>query len=228
MKILCPKHADTTPSMHVYNTHGYCFVCKALIPIDRLELDEELKVTKKEPENVLDTYRYIRNCEIRNIRGLQLHADDEGYYITWPSMAFYKKRLFRGDLRYLGPRGVRAPLLTYQTRESSTLVLVEGELNLFSLSACYSDPKVVLASPGSANELMRHLSIYLTYKTIYIIVDKDAAGVLNGLDLKTELLKHKKIVHLVALERDFNDILQSDGINGIKEVCKKEGINLDL
>lgn len=229
MKILCPKHADTTPSMHVYETHGYCFVCKALIPVDRLELDkEQLKTTKRGPEDVTETYRYIRNLEIRNIRGLQLHTDAEGYYITWPSMDFYKKRLFGEGIRYLGPRGHRAPLLTYQVCPSSILILVEGELNLYSLAATYSDSKVVMTSPGSANELMRHLSIYLTYKTIYIIVDKDAPGVLNGLKLKKELLRHKKQVHLIALERDFNDILQTDGTDGIKRVLKKEAPDLAM
>lgn len=220
-KIHCPKHKDDNPSMHIYKTHGFCFTCKALIPIDRLDVDRE-QLIKKEPENVTETYRYIRSCEIRNIRGLQLHADNEGYYIVWPGMAFYKKRFFRGDIRYLGPRGTRAPLLTYKTRDSSTLVLVEGELNLYSLSAAYSDPKGVLASPGSANELMRHLSIYLTYKTIYIIVDKDAAGVIAGIRLKMSLLKNKKEVYLIALERDFNDILQSDGVEGVKKWCEKE------
>lgn len=229
MKIHClnPAHTDDTPSMEIYSNGGHCFVCGYNSSLEEVTnevpIEEFEKIKKKEPENIEDKIRDIQSLTKRNIRGLNFHTDNFGYYLVWPDKTYYKKRLFSGTPRYIGPSGHRSPLLRLGS-DSKVLAIVEGEINALSLQEALKDYRVTIVSPGSANELLRHMNEYLTIGAILAIVfvDRDPAGVVNGLELKRELLKHGKRVVLVALERDFNQILQEDGIKAVQEIFKKE------
>lgn len=231
MKILCPNHNDKTPSLHVYPEFAFCFVCGYRCPSDKVATKEELETVKREPTDIGGMIEYINNLPRGEIRGLQLHFDSNGYFIVWPDISFYKKRLTNGDARYVGPRGFRAPLFKIPGTSLQNLIVVEGELNALSLAEGYNyinsgvTNGVTIVSPGSANEMLRHLNTYLTYDKVIAIVDKDIPGVVNGLKLKDEFIKRNKRIQLVTCEKDINQILQEEGKEGVAKWAKE---NLDL
>lgn len=213
-KIKCPnpKHNDENPSAHIYEDGIYCFSCGYY---EKGEYEAE----RKQPEELLGKVEYIKSLSIHRIRGLDLPADDYGYYILWPDSNFYKLRTFNGT-RYLAPKGHQQPLLLLEGKNKD-LVIVEGELNAMSLKKVF--PDLTVCSPGSATQLSVHYSKYLnlTNNNVIVIVDKDPAGVSAGISLKKELLKKRKKVRLIACERDLNEILQKDGEEGIKTWAKE-------
>lgn len=219
MKKLCPAHKDTNPSLHIYETYAHCFTCGYRCPVSELGLSEEEKSIRACPTNISEEMEYIDGLSKIEVRGLSLPADDSGYYIIWSSGEFYKKRLWEGKSRYIGPRGHRPPLFVLPGNGSNkVLFLVEGELNALSLFQAIH-PKVntnTIASPGSAVELPKALDFCLRFDSIAVIVDKDIPGVAWGLKLKQDLLKHKKRVELVAIEKDINQILQDEGDVGVR------------
>lgn len=194
--------------MTIYGPVAYCHVCNVSVPTSELELPNNFIYTKPEETNIKDKMDYIASLPTKIIRGLQLPYDDQGYYIIWPSHNFYKKRLYSGKSRYIGPSGHKVPLFICPGTENH-LVVVEGEINAASLySVIWEGYKI--SSPGSAGELLRHINYYLGYKKVTLYVDNDAAGIAHGYQVKEVLLKHKKHVNLVLLDKDFNDILQKD------------------
>lgn len=227
MKVNCPVHNDRTPSMEVYPDGGYCFSCGAYVPMEELGLEKEVQTKKKEKENVEETFDYISGLPLLEQRGLLLRSDAQGYYVVWPERNYYKYRRYSvsdGAPRYVGPKGHRAPLFWIRSaQQSDTIIIVEGELNALSLGLAFPNAAFDIASPGSATELSRHLSSYLAFTEIIIFVDDDIPGLANGLVLKDELIKRGKTVVLVTLEKDFNDILQSEGVEGIKRFL--EGVD---
>ena len=227
MKIHCPYHEDANPSMHCYPEYAHCFVCNKTIPINEVMTSEELKkIRPKEKENIAQNLQRILELPKTKIRGLQLHTEKDGsYYVVWPDKTFYKHRVnYDSKSRYIGPRGHRPPLFVCNSTSSSKdiLVVCEGEANTLSLELALNEPRISLVSPGSANEMVTHLSYYLQYKRIVIVVDKDAPGVYNGLMLRYELAKAGKIVDLMALETDFNDLLQQGGPELVRKTFMKE------
>lgn len=228
MKILCPNHKDSTPSLHLYDERAWCFVCNYSCPIEEVATAEQRIKIRKEPTDVRASIEFIKTLPVRKIRGLQFPVNDTGFYIVWPNLSFYKKRLTGERTRYLGPRGIRPPIFSYTGSNKEILVLVEGEINCMSLREAFPSTKITVASPGSASQFNQFVPFYLTYKTIYCIVDKDAAGVANGVVLKRELMKSQKRVELVALEMDFNDVLVESGTDGIKQKVKQEAPGLEL
>lgn len=218
MKINCTSelHDDNIASMEVYESGGFCFSCGYFD-------SEVIGGAPREKEDIDATIRYIRNLPCREIRGLQLPYDYGGFFIEWPSNDFYKKRVFGGQSRYLGPKGHRAPLFLLSSQNTSRIYIVEGELNALSLKQV-TDGYIV--SPGSANEMLRHLDTYLTLGHVFaIFVDKDKPGVINGLKLKDELVKRGKMVILEALEEDFNDKLQK---GTLQDWCSRMGMSKRL
>lgn len=226
MKIHCvnPNHKDTNPSMQVYEDWCHCFVCDYRIPTEEVLNGEQIRFIKKEPENLTETLEYIRQLPILRIRGLYFPHSYRGYYIVWPDNSFYKLRLKEGTTRYVGPRGHKPGVFKYPGNDS-ILVLIEGEINCISLKESIPENIATLASPGSATEFTRYTSFCLRYSKIYIIVDKDIPGVVNGLKLKEELIKNKKWVKLIATEKDINQILQEEGKEGVRSWIKE---NLEL
>lgn len=213
--INCPYHDDHTPSMKIYGEVAYCFVCSISVPVTELKLNEKHKYVIPEPTNVPERIKYIKSLPTKMIRGLQLPYDDSGFYVMWPQENYYKKRNNEGKTRYIGPSGVKAPLLVCPGTFSH-LVIVEGEMNALSLySIVWDGYKIV--SPGSASELMRHIKYYLVYSKITVIVDNDAAGVVFGYQLKEILLKNNKSVTLCLMNKDFNQHLQDGGEEAVKQ-----------
>ena len=159
------------------------------------------------------------------IEALPFPFDSKGYYIRWPEYPYYKHRRFSGEPRYLAPRGIPAPLLIYR-QSNDVLVLVEGEINLLSLKIAFPDTKVTIASPGSASSMGKFLNEYLPYKNIHAIVDYDAAGVINALKLREALKAKNKGLEIHAIEPDLNEILVTQGIDGVRQKIKEEGLEM--
>lgn len=218
MKVKCtnPKHIDSNPSMEVYENGSYCFSCG----YHTSEYTDSTAV-RKPPTDINKELEYIDGLEKREIRGLSLPADDLGYYITWPDRSYYKKRLYEGKARYIGPRGHRAPLYRIPGVDPKTLVVVEGEINAITLSNAIGNI-LTIVSPGSATELTRHIALYKLYSIVYIVIDRDIPGVINGLKLKDLLLERGRVVHLVAKEKDYNQILQEEGSDRCKEEAYRD------
>jgi len=207
--------------MHIYADKAYCFVCGFICPSEEVASAEELKKIKRDPTDIRSAIEFIETLPKKYIRGLKLHFDDSGYYIIWPTREFYKKRMSFGKIRYMGPRGHKVPLLKFVGQARGALIVVEGEMNALSLEHC-KVTKATIVSPGSATELVKHLDYYLTFDSIVVIVDRDAAGVAHGLTLKKLLIKSKKKVQLVACEKDINQILQEEERQGVKDWFEKE------
>lgn len=216
-KVVCPAHDDHEPSMHLYGDTGFCFVCKASIPVSELNVPENKHIPKPEPTNVPDRIKYIKNLPTKLIRGLQLPYDNSGYYIVWPQNNYYKRRNFEGKVRYIGPSGVRAPLYVLPGT-AQHLIICEGEINALTLYDCINmdEREFKVVSPGSASEMMRHIKYYLGYSRITIIADYDAPGICFGYQLKDLLLKSKKQTMLVLMKEDFSRILQDEGHEAVR------------
>src|ERR1700727_884229 len=127
MKIHCPVHNDSTPSMEIYEEFGHCFSCGAHIPIGELGLEETKERKEKTKENLHDKILYISGLSRRIIRGLLFPYDSRGYYIVWPDNTYYKLRATSGSGRYVGPNGHKPTLYVIKGSEG-TVVVVEGEL----------------------------------------------------------------------------------------------------
>ncbi len=194
--------------MEVYSDGAFCFVCNY-----STNSIKDLKYESKPKENIEEVISYVKSLPTKLIRGLLLPYDDQGFYILWPDLSFYKKRLFEGKSRYLGPRGHRAPLLKLG-KPSDRVLVVEGELNTMSAALVY--PGTIL-SPGAASNFMNYSNEYLTFKGDFtIVVDKDIPGVVAGLKLKEFLIKNKRRVSLVTKETDYNQELQDSGLEQLK------------
>ena len=228
MKINCinPSHVDKTPSMHLYEDGAHCFVCGYYCGLDQVTnevtIEEIQRLKKQAPENIEAALSRIDSLPKKEVRGFNLPCDESGTYLVWPDRSYYKLRRFDDKPRYIGPKGHRAPLFVI-AGSKTTLVVVEGEYNALSLKEVYKkDGGPTIVSPGSASELNRHTRFYLQFQKIYVIVDRDAAGVANGVRLREDLKKKGKRVVLIALEEDFNDMLQRNGKEEIKKRLKEE------
>lgn len=220
MKILCPQHQDSNASLHVYSDGGFCFVCQYRCTLEELDLDEEeVKRVKKEPEDIKTSLSYIESLPKVYIRQLWFPADRNGFYVVWPDGSYYKKRLYSGTVRYIGPVGHKAPLFSYA--KGGPLILTEGEINALSFKTYMPNFTGTIASPGSCNEFTRHIDKYLQYDSIFVIVDRDEPGVREGLKLGRELLKRGKTVKLVSVEKDINEVLVQDGPEAVRHWTKK-------
>lgn len=217
MKINCvnPDHSDTTPSLHVYEERCFCFVCGFMCKTEEvLNADEikNLRNSQSEKENIEESIKSIKDLPKTKIRGLDLPTGHSGYYVVWPDDSYYKLRRYDDNPRYVGPRGVRPPLFKLG-RNNKTLVLVEGELNALSLYQSVGSDLLHVVSPGAAGNFMdeRTINYCLQFDQIYVIVDKDPAGIANGKPLRDLLRDKNKTCSLIALDKDFNQILQESG-----------------
>lgn len=211
-KVRCvnPSHRDDTPSMEVYAEGAYCFSCGYSTH------DVTGDYTPKPKTDIGAEIEYIKSLPKRGFRGLEFHFDKEGFYILWPDLAFYKKRIFEGTNRYVGPTGHRPPPFKIPGTDTKNLILVEGEINALSLSVSVGN-LYTIASYGAASNYSICIPLCLIYHSIFVIVDKDIAGVDSGIKLKNQLLKWGKTVHLIATERDVNQILQYGDKKAVRE-----------
>lgn len=214
---LCPVHKENTPSFVVYQSGwGHCYGCGA-----HIQVGTSANLTEKPKENIGDSLEYIKSLPLVPRRGLEFHTNQTGYYILWPNAKFYKKRMFEGS-KYLSPVGIRKPLfIAAKNPTSSSLIIVEGEINAMSLAKAM--PNINIVSPGAASDFYSvnsdrfYLPHYLNYDNIHIIVDKDKAGIVAGIELKTRLLIHKSNIKISLWENDANDLLQKEGPEGLKK-----------
>lgn len=232
--ILCPFVKEKTPSLAIYPDGGYfCFSCRKYGKVTELGLRMPTgDVNYEKPkEDIQKKLSYIASLPVRSIRGFMLPADSLFYYILWPNRSYYKARFFNatGSDKYRNPVGHRPPLFVAREGVSSTLVIIEGELNALSVAACEGPYDV--CSPGTAGDFystigVSHLTFYTKYKTILLVVDKDTAGVIGAINLKSMLLKHTPNVIISMWDKDANELFQeTNGKQLISERIKKD---LDL
>jgi 5S rRNA maturation endonuclease (ribonuclease M5) len=231
VKLNCIYHPDDTASLAVYEDHFHCYGCGAHGPLEKLQ--EKVPDVRKyriiqsrlARENIDVRLDYIKSLPTKEIRGFQLPYDREAYYVVYPHAKFYTKRLFNpksNSDKYRSPVGHRKPLFNVGNRlETSELFLVEGQLNALSLAAAV--PNCAISSPGPCTDFSRpeYVNCYLQYKKIYIIVDKDAAGVAAGVALRETLQKAGKRVVLHPMEQDFNSLHTSNGLHSVREEFQK-------
>ena len=238
-KINCVAHEDSTPSLAIYDDgNAFCFGCGFKTTTKELDLNiENLPSYKDKPkfkENIKKSIDYINSLPCKWIRGHVVPYDSDYYYIKWPEENFYKKRRLGNDdkSKYRSPVGIKKPL--YKLRDNNKkLVIIEGEFNALTL---HLSPSMTLAmnsdivSPGACTDFMRkeYLQQYLKYDTILIIVDRDAAGICAGIELKAYLQQKGKKVFLHPMVKDLNDILVQDGQEAIEKEVKVISTMLNL
>jgi DNA primase len=227
MKINCPYHDDKTASMEVYETHSHCFGCGAHVPVEKLGIKAKMpsqwqrKITS---EDVDKSIEQISKYPRKLIRGLELPYNSTGYFIVYPGNKYYVKRLWEGTNanKYKCPPGQKTPLMLFNaTAPKDLLVVIEGQMNALTANAVA--PGLAVCSPGSANSLNRpdFVKYYLHYTTIVVIVDRDPPGVVEGIKLRDELLKHRKRVVLYPMQQDLNALYTTDGKEEAKRALKE-------
>lgn len=175
-------------------------------------------------ENVSNSLNKIRLLPKKLIRGLDLHYDNEGYYLIFPTAQYYLKRLWNAGLgsKYYSPKGIQKPL--YESIVGhNTLLLIEGQINCASAISAASDLPCDYISPGGAADLLKPqlFKYYLPYAEIVIIVDKDATGVASAVTLQEILTSRGKKAYIYAMPMDLNDILSTYGKDAVHKEIKK-------
>lgn len=220
-RLRCPFHNDDTPSLVVYHSGYKCFGCGKYGPLSEINIESETASKPVNMEDIRFKMQYINSLPVKEIRGLELPYDDKGYYVVWPYKNYYKIRLWEGSSKYLSPSGVSKP--PFMLKGGPNLLLCEGEINALSLFKACSGSFSVLC-PGSASDfapmrLKSLLSILRTYRTIIIVTDRDAAGVIAAIKAK-EYLKQTHYVIIDCFEKDANEILVNDGKEKLFERIK--------
>lgn len=221
-RVLCRFHDDHDPSMTIYGMWAHCWVCGAHILTSELELNdyEQRVLPKQEPTNIPKKIEYIESLPVKNIRGLDLHYDNLGFYVVWPTKNYYKCRKWHGKPKYIAPSKVKAPLWVYPG-SAKHLVVIEGELNAATIhNIVFGSFKI--CSPGSAAEFARHIKYFLQYKRITLILDHDAAGIVHGCLVRNLLHQHGKHATLVTVTQDYNDLLQTKGEEAVRKKFEKD------
>lgn len=232
MKILCPFHEDSNPSMELYpDGHGYCFVCGKSAQI-KDEGDPSLP-PEKEPEDLHASIRRIKELPVKQVRGLWLHFNESGYFILWPNDTYYKLRRASGNPRYLAPTGHTPPLfyLRNVVTHAQTLLIIEGELNAMSAYLVLDETDVI--SPGSATNFLTRESELLElaekYDRVVVWTDNDSAGIKAIWSILPRLTKMVGNVTYIVGDEDANDLLVQKGYEGLKSFLtierNKRGVN---
>jgi hypothetical protein len=217
-KYHCPRHAERTPSAVVYGDHFYSFCCGAHGPCSELGVAPEPE-GERYVENLEETFEYIDSLPIGSYRGFDFRHNDRGFYITWSDRSYYKLRLFHTDSpggKYRCPVGVPKPVFAPLQSPAKTdkIILIEGELN--AITAATVSPYPVICPGSAVNFYAQTFKEYypklLRFKSIYIIVDKDKAGVRAAIESKAQLyaLNYKDVV-VDFYETDLNDVYVKEG-----------------
>jgi len=214
-RIICPFHKEDTPSMVIYPEAAYCFGCgkKAKLEEVGIEVSPDFKIEK---EDIQKTLNYICTLPAKEYRGLKFPTDELFYYIVFPFENYYIKRFILKDVpfkqKYICPKGNERPLFIASLSKSSTLLIVEGEINAMSIAAITELMEYNIVSPGGSGSMAsKYLTEYIPYDTIKIIADLDKAGVAAGLKLGSYLQSKGKKVEYFFEEEDANDILVKYG-----------------
>lgn len=232
-RVRCLFHKEDTPSLTLFEDgHYHCFGCGAHGWIDQypelgtVELDEELGV--KYVEDIKASLERISSLPKERYRSLELHFDQRGHYIVWPSNDYYKLRkrdAGSNSDKYRSPAGVsKRPFVLSPAAPATTAIVVEGELNAISIwEACKFYP---IICPGAATdfgsqEKSKFVDLYSPYKRLIVYTDADKAGCVAAINFKV-LMQQTHDVSIRLMERDFNEILQAKGKDGVLEFLKKD------
>lgn len=226
-KIKCPYHEDSTASMEVYGDgFAHCFGCGITVEHEKLGYTGPLR--EKYVENLEEKFAYINGLPKKEIRGVLLPYDSVSYFIVWPDGSYYNQRYF--DLtngKYKLPSGHQKRLFWAKRQDyRDTLIIVEGEINALSIAlVCPTHCSVVC--PGGAGDFYsrtsdKYLDTYMDYARVILVADKDSAGAIAVIQLKSNLLAlgaRNVTIHL--MEVDANDILVKHGTEKLKDEIKK-------
>lgn len=230
-KYPCPHHQEKTPSAVAYANSYFSFCCGRSGPLSELGLSPSDRVEITYVEDIGASIARIKALPKQDIRGFQLHADDRGYYLVWPDLTYYKRRVYGADAssKYRGPSGHTKPSFKVSEGSGFNLVLVEGEFNALSLGTLEGAFDVI--SPGGAGDFYSrsgnaNLAIYARrYQRIDIVVDADASGAQAAIEAKAKLVTlgcPDVRIHLV--EKDFNQILCDSGKEALRAKCTEMGL----
>jgi hypothetical protein len=236
VKVICPFHAEDTPSCQVYADGFHCFGCGARGPLAQLDGRVKLEYVPKErePEDMAPMWEYVNSLPVRQVRGVFVPADAEGYFICWPNRAYYKKRFFapRGP-KYIGPSGHQPPLFwaTYPG-PAAALVIVEGELNALSIGQVC--PRLAVCSPGGAgNFTAAHLKKFglhstVEYSKLLVVADNDVAGAEAVINARGFFASHGRDAAWLLMSPDANDVLVNNGPDELrKQICRALGEDVE-
>jgi hypothetical protein len=227
MKIHCPFHEDVNPSMEVYpGGYGFCFVCWKRHKLDSIERIDE--TPKKEAEDIGLAVTKIRELPRKEIRGLELHTNGQGYFIVWPNLNYYKFRSFKAQPRYMAPRGHSQPLLkAFETNHHRGVLVVEGELNALSLRDWALRNEFSIVSPGPAGNFISMEQEIVDYckdaSSVIIWTDEDTAGIKALWSIYPKLLeggprgRTRQNLVVVNSKTDANEMLLKGGQAQIDE-----------
>lgn len=228
-KVICPNpdHKERTPSCAVYEDQSaYCFGCGSYFKTLSVP---GISKRPTEVEDLTKTLAYIDSLPTIALRGLQFPYDAKGYYIVWPSRAYYKRRHWStssSGAKYIGATGHNKPLFFISSFNGSrTLIIVEGEINALSIAASYP-PQQHLAdilSPGGVGNFtdkstLSYLPQIIKYDSVLIIADSDRVGAEAAIKLKTLIIPYCQDIIIQLMEKDCNQILVEHG----KETLKKD------
>ena len=219
-RILCPFHEERTPSLIIYEHSFVCFGCGRRGKLSDLGLTDTAEYRSPPPENLDKSASYILSLPQKLLRGLWLPSDDTGYYIVFPGTKYYKKRLYKGKVKYLSPEGHSKPLFVARDI-GQTLIIVEGEINAISIARVC--PDYAVCSPGGTGHFKResYLNFYLKFDNILIVCDKDVPGAVACGELWGLLKARGKEARTLLMDRDANDLLVQDGEEAVKEVFRR-------
>lgn len=222
MKVLCPRHNDTIPSVEVYDDHAYCYAGCGNIPLNEIGVEYDAEPKDKYREDLPSKRDYISTLPMGIFRQFEFPFDQRGFYICWPDTLYYKQRIFDPGTgpKYRNPAGHSQPVYKTRFLRLPKLLIVEGEINSMSLSLALPEWDVI--SPGSASDFMakKSDSLYTSlpkYDKIVIMTDRDAAGTAAAIYAKSKLLTRHKSVGIILADPDANQLHADRGIQALRD-----------
>lgn len=225
-RIRCPWHNEKTASLVRRKGDWFCYgACHKAYKHEEVEakvgekIDYEYEEGDDAREDLHERFDYISSLPKRDIRGLALHSDFGGYFITWPDNQFYKYRKFTGEPKYVGPKGHKPPLFWARRRGTEALYIVEGEINALSAAVVIKDD---VCSPGSAScfnpdNLGLHLTQIKQYSKVVVVLDNDKAGRQGLIEARALFLYKIPYAEFMLISPDCNEILSEEGPKALRD-----------
>lgn len=229
-KILCPYHVEQTPSMVMYPDTGiyHCFGCSATgqmknLPDSALTELEVEDFMPRPKEDVEERIRYIKTLPKKVIRGVPVHYDAKSFYLLWPDSSYYLRRFTDGsEPKYKGPLGVDRPLYQPSLSRGNIVVLIEGELNAYSLAQVHDGNVISVGGTGNftVSRLSRYLKEFKKYDRVVLMLDDDPAGMKAAMTATGYLKGIGKEVNICLMEKDANWVLTNEGAERLRNILE--------